>query len=47
MYDGARRNESFLICTENFTFYEVVQIMSILRIKFRLECTMHLDNVIL
>lgn len=44
MCDGARRNESILICTDNFTIYEVVQIMNILRIKFRLDCTMHLDN---
>jgi len=44
MCDGARRNESVLICTDNFTIYEVIQIMSVLRIKFRLNCTIHFDN---
>lgn len=44
MCDGARRNESVLICTDNFTIQEVFQIMNILRIKLRLDCTMHLYN---
>lgn len=44
MCDGARRNKSVVICSDNFTLSEVVQIMNILRIKFRLDCTMHFDN---
>jgi hypothetical protein len=44
MCDGARRNSSVVICSDNFTIYEVIQIMNILRIKFILDCTMHFDN---
>ena len=44
MCDGARRNESVIICTDNFTINEVVKLMNILIVKFRLNCTLHYDN---
>ena len=34
MCDGARRNESVIICTDNFTINEVVKIMNILNQMF-------------
>jgi hypothetical protein len=39
-----RRNESVIICTDNFSIYEIIQIMNILRIKFSIESTIHYDN---
>jgi len=44
MCDGARRNESVIICTDNLTINEVVKLMNILIVKFRLNCTLHYDN---
>ena len=44
MCDGASRNKGVIICTDNFTIQEVVLIMNILIIKFRLNCTIHMDN---
>jgi hypothetical protein len=42
--NGAIRNKNVLICTDNFTIYEVIQIMNIFRVKLRLDCTIHFDN---
>ena len=44
MGDGAKRNQGVLICTDNFTLREVVLLMNIFIIKFRLKCTIHYDN---
>jgi len=44
MCDGAIRNESVLICTDNFSIREVIQLMNVLRIKFRIECSIHYNN---
>lgn len=44
MGDGAIRNESVLICTDNFKIIEVIQIMNVLRIKFRIESSLHIDS---
>jgi hypothetical protein len=44
MCDGSIRNESIVICTDNFTIKEVVQIINVLIIKFRIECSIHYDN---
>jgi hypothetical protein len=44
MGDGAVRNNSIIICTDNFTIKEVVLIMNILLIKFGIQSSIHYDN---
>lgn len=39
MCDGARRNTGLLLCTECFTYPEVVCLMNILMLRYDLECS--------
>ena len=44
MGDGAKRNNGIVLCTQGFSFPEVVTLMNILKIKFDINSTIHLDN---
>jgi LAGLIDADG DNA endonuclease family len=43
MGDGAKRNKGVILCTDSFTFKEVILLINILKIKFDLNCTIHND----
>jgi len=44
MGDGAKRNKGVTLCTDSFTFKEVVILMNILKIKYNISSTMHLEK---
>lgn len=44
MGNGAKRNKGIILCTDNFTLKEVVLLINILKIKFDLDCKIHIDN---
>jgi hypothetical protein len=44
MGDGAKRNKGIVLCTDSFTLSEVILLMNILKIKFDLDCTIHIDG---
>jgi LAGLIDADG DNA endonuclease family len=44
MGDGAKRNNGVLLCTDSFSIEEVVLLMNMLYIRFRIFSRIHLDN---
>lgn len=44
MGDGAKRNKGITICTDSFSLKEVVILMNILKIKFDINSTIHLEK---
>ena len=44
MGDGVKRNKGITICTDSFSFKEVVVLMNILKIKFDINSTIHLEK---
>jgi len=44
MGDGAKKNKGVTICTDCFSFKEVVILMNILKIKFDINSTIHLEK---
>ena len=44
MGDGAKKNKGITLCTDSFSFKEVVLLMNILKIKFDINSTMHLEK---
>jgi len=44
MGDGAKRNKGIVLCTQGFSFPEVVTLMNILKIKFDINSTIHFDK---
>ena len=40
MGDGSVRDYGLIICTDSYTVQDVVRLMNVLMIKFRLECTL-------
>jgi len=44
MGDGAKRNKGVTLWTDSFTFKEVVILMNILKIKYNINSTIHLEK---
>ena len=44
MGDGVKRNKGITICTDSFSFKEVVILINILKIKFDINSTIHLEK---
>lgn len=44
MGDGAKRNKGITLCTDNFSFKDVVTLMNILKIKYDINSTIHLEK---
>lgn len=44
MGDGSKKNKGITLCTDSFSFKEVVLLMNILRIKFDINSTIHLEK---
>jgi len=44
MGDGAKRNKGITLCTDCFSFKEVITLMNILKIKFDVNSTMHIEK---
>ena len=44
MGDGAKKNKGVILCTDSFTFKEVVTLMNIFRIKFNINSSIHLEK---
>ena len=44
MGDGAKKNKGITLCTDSFTFKEVVILMNILKIKYNLNSTIQLEK---
>ena len=44
MCDGSKRNKGITICTDSFSFKEVVLLMNILKIKYDINTTIHLEK---
>jgi hypothetical protein len=44
MGDGAKRNKGITLCTDGFTFKEGVILMNILKIKYNINSTMHIEK---
>jgi LAGLIDADG DNA endonuclease family len=44
MGDGAKKNKGIILCTDNFTFKEVIILMNILLLKFNIKSSIHLEK---
>lgn len=44
MGDGAKKNKGVTLCTDSFTFKEVVILMNILKIKYNINSTILLEK---
>lgn len=44
MGDGAKRNKGITLCTDSFSFKEVIILMNILKIKYDINSTIHLEK---
>ena len=44
MGDGSARPHGLTICTNNYSLKDVVRLMNVLMIRYRLECTLHLHK---
>ena len=44
MGDGQALHHGLIICTNNFSIQDVVRLMNVLMIRYRLECTIHLKK---
>jgi len=45
MVDGSKRNKGITLCTDSFTFKDVVNLMNILKIKFNINSTIHKEKL--
>lgn len=44
MGDGSKRNKGITLCTDSFSFKDVVLLMNILKVKFDIDSTLHLEK---
>jgi LAGLIDADG DNA endonuclease family len=44
MGDGAKKNKGIILCTDSFTFKEVIILMNILLIKYNIKSYIHLEK---
>jgi len=44
MGNGSARPHGLTICTNNYSLEDVVRLMNVLMIRYRLECTLHLHR---
>lgn len=44
MGDGAKKNKGITLCTDSFSFKEVVLLMNILKIKYNINSSMHIEK---
>jgi hypothetical protein len=44
MGDGSKRNKGITLCTDGFSCKEVILLMSILKIKFNINSTIHKEK---
>lgn len=44
MGDGSKRNKGITLCTDSFSFKEVVLLMNILKIKYDVNSSIHLEK---
>jgi len=44
MGDGAKRNKGITLCTDCFSYIEVVILMNILKIKYNINSTIHKEK---
>ena len=44
MSDGAKKNKGLILCTDNFSWQEVVLLMNILKIKFDINSKIYLEK---
>lgn len=44
MGDGAIRNQGLILCTDSFTLQDNVKLMNVLKIKYGLNTSIHMDN---
>jgi len=44
MGDGSKRNKGITLCTDNFTIKEVVMLINILMINFKIDPTLHMEK---
>ena len=45
MGDGSKRNNGITLCTDSFSFKDVVNLINILNIKFNINSTIHMDKL--
>jgi hypothetical protein len=45
MGDGSKRNKGITLCTDSFSFKDVVNLMNILKIKFNINSTIHMEKL--
>lgn len=43
MGDGAIRNKGLILCTDSFTLRDVVLLMNVLKIKYDINISIHID----
>lgn len=44
MGDGSKRNKGIILCTDSYSIKEIIILMNILKIKFDINTTIHMDN---
>lgn len=44
MGDGCKYSRGLIICTDSYTVEDVVKLMNVLIIRYRLDCTLRLDR---
>ena len=44
MGDGSKQRHGLIICTDSYKLVDVVSLMNVLRIRYRLDCTMRVHN---
>jgi hypothetical protein len=44
MGDGSKRNKGITLCTDSFTFKDVIILINILKIKFNINSTIHIEK---
>jgi hypothetical protein len=44
MGDGAQKNKGITLCTDNFSFQDVILLMNILKIKYDINTTIHIEK---
>jgi hypothetical protein len=42
--DGAKHGSGLLLCTDSFDIQDVVRLMNVLTIRYRLDCTVRYPN---
>jgi len=44
MGDGSVQRHGLILCTNSFSVQDVVRLMNVLMIRYRLECTIHIKR---